>query len=81
MDIIKKIKGVGLMVAGVVILCIEYFILKKIDSIASQVVEMNMPVAIGMGVIMILTLPFLCWFGVVAYVGICVFLRGVCACD
>ena len=80
MSIKNKIAGIALMVVGVAVWSIDYFILKVITSIGTWLAELtNAPVGVGIGVIIIITILLLGVLTLVAFIGALVFWWGLCA--
>ena len=68
MDIISKLIGIGLMIAGVAIWSIDYFIVKAIANIGTWLaVVANAPAGVGTGITVIICILL---FGVLAMIAI-----------
>lgn len=60
MSIIDKIVGIGLMIAGVAIWSIDYFVVKAMRCIGTWLAElMNAPAGVGTGITLLICLPLL----------------------
>lgn len=80
MTLLKKIAGIGLMIAGVAIWSIDYFIGKAIASIGTWLAElMNAPTDVGTGITIIIAIPLLGIFALVIILGAIAFGGGLCA--
>ena len=80
MSLLTKLVGFGLMVGGVAIWSIDYFIGKAIASIGTWLAElMNAPAGVGTGITIIIAIPLLGVFLLVFTVGAIVFWWGLCA--
>ena len=79
MTIVQKIIGVGLMVVGVIIWSIDYFIVKAMAAIGTWLAElMNAPAGVGTGITIIICVLL---FGVLAIVAIAGGFIVVCGID
>ena len=78
MDIVAKLIGTGLMIAGIAIWSIDYFIVKAIANIGTWLaVVMNAPAGVGTGITVIICILLSGVLGMVAIAGGYVFYFGI----
>ena len=78
MDIVAKLIGTGLMMAGVLIWSIDYFIVKTIANIGTWLaVLMDAPAGVGTGITLIICILLFGVLSLVAIVGGYVFYFGI----
>jgi len=78
MDIISKLIGIGLMITGIAIWGIDYFIVKAIANIGTWLaIVMNAPAGVGTGITVIICILLLGVLAMVAIAGGYVFCFGI----
>ena len=78
MDIINKLIGIGLMISGIAIWSINYFIVKTIANIGTWLaVVMNAPAGVGTGITVIICILLIGVLAMVAIAGGAVFYLGI----
>lgn len=78
MNIKSKLIGTGLMIAGVLIWSIDYFIVKTIANIGTWLaVVMNAPAGVGTGITLLICILLLGVLGIVIVAGGFVFYFGI----
>lgn len=78
MNVLDKLVSILLMVAGIAIWSIDYFIVKTIATIGTWLAElMNAPAAVGTGITLLISILIIGVLVLVIVVGAAVFMLGV----